>query len=347
MSSADFSITDMYQIVADGRDVRTLSPEIVIVDVNNCTRDQIAETIELAKLCEPRAIGVDVSFVDRREGDGPLLESYSNTDKIVSAELLGISKEKSSRNTEFEVKHSSWFADSLKNSVTFAAANFPTLGHGGTMREFKPWFHMTDGTVHPSFATALAMKANPASVAELRRRGNDTERIYYPSTEFKVMLPGDIYERGEELHNAVVLIGAMNDPGDLHRTPLDAHTSGTLIQAYAVNTILTGHYLEQSPSWVSEVVALVITFLFVITSLSIKTLVRGLLLRIMQVAVLYLVIYAGYWFFIEKDVVIDFSRSFLMLAFALFAVDIWNGLYYICDTVYSKIKNKNKIIKSN
>lgn len=42
MSSTDFSITDMYQLVADGRAVHTLSPNIVIVDVNNCSRDQIA-----------------------------------------------------------------------------------------------------------------------------------------------------------------------------------------------------------------------------------------------------------------------------------------------------------------
>ena len=61
----------------------------------------------------------------------------------------------------------------------------------------------------------------------------------------------------------------------------------------------------------------------------------------MQVTVLYLVLYAGYWFFIEKDVVIDFSRSFLMLAFALFAVDIWNGLYVMSNQAYLKFKNKH------
>ncbi len=328
MSSADFSITDMYQIVADGRAVHTLSPNIVIVDVNNCTRDQIAETIELTKLCEPKAIGVDVSFVEQRDGDEPLVQSFANADNIVCAELLETSKSNGDA-SQFDVKYRSWFADSLGNGVTFAAANFPTIGHGGTMRNFKPWFRMTDGNETPSFATALAMKADPGSVKILRLRGNDTEPIYYPSVEFKVLMPGELYDRGEELTGNVVLLGALNDPGDLHRTPLDSHTSGTLIQAYALNTVLNGHYLEQSPSWVAELVAFLITFIFIFTSLSIKTGVRGLLLRFMQVTVLYLVLYAGYWCFIERNVVIDFSRSFLMLAFALFAVDIWNGLYYL------------------
>jgi len=132
----------------------------------------------------------------------------------------------------------------------------------------------------------------------------------------------------------------MNDPGDRHRTPLDSHTSGILIQAYALNTILTGTYLEQPPAWVAEVIALVITFLFIMTSFSIKTLVRGLIIRIMQVTVLYIVLYAGYWFFIERNLVIDFSRSFLMLAFALFAVDIWNGIYTIWKQCMAKIREK-------
>ncbi len=328
MSSTDFSITDMYQLVADGRAVHTLSPNIVIVDVNNCSRDQIAETIELTKLCEPKAIGVDVSFVEQREGDEPLVQSFSNADNIVCAEMLESSKQADAA-SRFDVKYRSWFADSLGDGVTFAAANFPTLGHGGTMRNFKPWFEMADGTETPSFATALAMKADPKSVEHLRQRGKETEAIYYPSVEFKTLMPGELYDRGEELTGKVVLLGALNDPGDLHRTPLDSHTSGTLIQAYALNTVLNGQYLEQSPAWIPELVAFLITFIFIFTSLSIKTGVRGLLLRLMQVTVLYLVLYAGYWFFIERNVVIDFSRSFLMLAFALFAVDIWNGVYYL------------------
>lgn len=199
MSSADFSITDMYQIVADGRAVHTLSPNIVIVDVNNCTRDQIAETIELTKLCEPKAIGVDVSFVEQREGDEPLVQSFANADNIVCAELLETSKSNGDA-SQFDVKYRSWFADSLGSGVTFAAANFPTIGHGGTMRNFKPWFNMTDGKETPSFATALAMKADPESVKRLRLRGNDTEAIYYPSVEFKVLMPGELYDRGRRTH---------------------------------------------------------------------------------------------------------------------------------------------------
>lgn len=336
MSSVDFSITDMYQIIADGRAVRTLSPDIVIVDVNNCSRDEIAETIELVKLCEPKAIGVDVSFVEKRDGDDPLIESFRNSDNIVGAELLTASARSKSSHPTFEIKSRTWFADSVKETVTFGAANFPTLGHGGTIRNFKPWYTMADGSQTPAFATALAMKAFPEKADALRKRANPSEPIYYPSTEFKVLLPGDLYENGEKLMNSVVLIGVLNDPGDLHRTPLDSHTSGTLIQAYALNTVLTGHYLTQSSRWVQEAVALLITFIFVFACLSIKTAIRGLVLRVMQILVLYVVLYAGYWFFIERDVMVDFSRSFLMLAFAFFSVDIWNGLLYVWNKAIGK-----------
>ena len=137
-------------------------------------------------------------------------------------------------------------------------------------------------------------------------------------------------------------MGVLNDPGDMHRTPLDAHNSGTIIQAYALNTILTGNFLNDCPTWVGEVTALIITILFAAFSLSISSGVRGMFLRILQLILLYLLLYAGYWFFLERNVMVDFSRSFLMLAFTFFAVDIWNGLWVMYGFTKSKIKKLRK-----
>lgn len=242
----------------------------------------------------------------------------------------------------FKTKFQSWFTDSVDNDIIWVAANMPALKEGGTIRKFKAKFDMEDGTELPSFAYALAKIAAPEKARALDKRGNDLEYIYYPSTEFKILMPSELYDRGEELTGKVVLVGVLNDPGDMHRTPLDAHNSGTIIQAYALNTILTGNFLNDCPTWVGEVTALIITILFAAFSLSISSGVRGMFLRILQLILLYLLLYAGYWFFLERNVMVDFSRSFLMLAFTFFAVDIWNGLWVMYGFTKSKIKKLRK-----
>lgn len=320
----------MYQLIANGREVRQLSEDIVIVDINNCSRAQIAETIDLVNLCDPKVVGVDVSFVERREDDDALVRSMNSTDRIVGVKMLEKVADAGHAAGEgdiFKVKYQNWFADSAGTAAVYSAANMPVKSEGGTIRRFKYKFRMADGTETPSFAYAVACKAAPDRAAALDARGGDMEYIYYPSTEFKVITPGQLYDRAEELTGKYVLVGVLNDPADLHRTPLDAHMSGTMIQAYVLNTILTGSYLHASPQWVSELVALLITALFVMLSLSITSGIRGMMLRIAQIVALYLLLYAGYWFFIEKNLMADFSRSFLMLAFAFFSVDIWNGIW--------------------
>ncbi len=49
-------------------------------------------------------------------------------------------------------------------------------------------------------------------------------------------------------------------------------------------------------------------------------------MRITQVALLYFVVRLGYSLFLDHNMVIDFSYALLMLAFGLFACDIWIGL---------------------
>ena len=53
----DFEMTDFYAIVADSRLVRTLDPDIVIVNIDNCDRNAIADVLEAVSLCNPAVVG--------------------------------------------------------------------------------------------------------------------------------------------------------------------------------------------------------------------------------------------------------------------------------------------------
>lgn len=67
--------------------------------------------------------------------------------------------------------------------------------------------------------------------------------------------------------------------------------------------------------------------------------VKGLIMRIVQVTLLYLTIRLGYYFFIEHNIIINFSYSLMMLTFGLFAGDIWIGMTTIITWIYNKINH--------
>ncbi len=51
----DFTISDFYNIVADGRDLAHLDDNIVIVNLDNSDRAEIAGLLNMISLCGPKA----------------------------------------------------------------------------------------------------------------------------------------------------------------------------------------------------------------------------------------------------------------------------------------------------
>ncbi len=58
----------------------------------------------------------------------------------------------------------------------------------------------------------------------------------------------------------------------------------------------------------------------------------------MQVILVWMAVQIGYWFFIKHGIIIDFSYSLLMLAFGLFACDIWNGVIAIGTSAVNRLR---------
>ena len=53
--------------------------------------------------------------------------------------------------------------------------------------------------------------ADPAAVANLFKRNNEHELIYYPSREFEVIYPEEVLASQEALRGKIVLIGTLDD----------------------------------------------------------------------------------------------------------------------------------------
>ncbi len=337
LSSADgndFTINDFYNKVADSRHVTTLDSNIVIVDIAACDREGIAEIIETVSLCSPRTVGLDVVFAEPKEHDSRLIEAIKNCPNLV----LAVSVEADSAAKTFHIDESSYFTPELEN-VELAAINFPTGSSNRTIREFKPDYMTAVGKRIPSFALATSRKQSGEIVDSFMKRGNDLEFITYYSRIFKTISPEELADRAEELIDKIVLIGAANDPYDLHVTPVSAAMSGINIHAYTVATILSGRYFYQLHRYTNWAIAFISCFIVIMISLMINIGVKGLIMRIVQVTLLYLTIRLGYYFFIEHNIIINFSYSLMMLTFGLFAGDIWIGMTTIITWIYNKINH--------
>lgn len=196
------------------------------------------------------------------------------------------------------------------------------------------WIADNNGEKKPSFALAIAEQIDPKVAEEIYARSNEFEIIDFPSHEYTVIDWYDVPDRAEAIEGKIVLIGATGDTSDIHATPIDARMAGVMIHAYALSTMLHGRYYDTVPGWVNILVAGIICILMIYLSLWITSPIKGVVLRLVQVVMLYLTLRVGYSLFVDHHIIMDFSYSVLMLAFVFFASDVWSGTIYL----YNKLR---------
>lgn len=335
----DFTITDFYNIVADSRAVSHLDDNIVIVNIDRSDRNEIADIISVATLAGARAIGLDVMFEDEREGDEPLLEAIRQAPVIFQPLAM---KQTSAPDT-FAVRSASYFYTVPGATEShYAAASMPSRYERSMVREMRTFFPADSGASIPSFAVALARVTDPAAAERLEARGNELEMINYHSRRFRTIEPDELVDRADELNGRIVLIGALNEIGDLHQTPVNSSMPGVMIHAHSLATILDGAYMKAFPKSANMLIGFILCFIIVLTHVSLSFGIKGLIIRIMQVIFVWLAVQIGYWSFVEHGVIIDFSYSLLMLAFGLFACDIWNGVITIGTSAVNRMRDPER-----
>lgn len=332
----DFNITDFYNIVADSRNVRTLDPDIVLIDIADASRDEIADLIDALPAFEPRAVGLDVAFVEERPGDEFLIDAVNANPEMVM--LVDVIPDKALNATTFTPEKASYFTPD-HDGRPMGAANLPTKIPGGVVRSFVVEYPAAQGhePVH-SFPVEIARIADPDAFACLKARGHSHENINYPSRTFRTVQFDQIGDKPELLRDRILLVGALHDQSDLHATPPQIRMSGLEIHAHALSTILHREYLEELPEFGNIAIACLLCFLLAYIHLSLPAAAKSLILRIIQVALLYLILRVGYYYFIDRSLIVNFSYTLLMLTFVLFACDIWLGMSALINRFLNRKK---------
>ncbi len=333
----DFNLTDFYHIVADARPIRTLDSDIVLVDIAHAEREDIADALAVISEMEPAAVGLDVVFDEERPDDELLLQAMDNLPSLVMA--VGVSETPGKPGT-FMVDDYSYFYPDCRGSHLHGVVNFPTKFSGATVRSFRPEFIDASGDTLRSLALALAELAAPESARRIRARGREVELIDYPSRSFTTMSLDEVPDNADKIAGKIVLIGSLAEKEDVHATPINPDMPGVLIHAYAVSTILRGAGYRVVGRAINMAIAFVLCFLLCFTNISFKSPARALWMRIAQLAVLYLIIRVGYYLFVDKQIIIDFSYTLLMLTFGFFALDLWNGMAHYAGKLYKRFKKQ-------
>ncbi|MDE7389263.1 MAG: CHASE2 domain-containing protein [Muribaculaceae bacterium] len=329
-------MTDFYNIAADSRPIRAMDRDIVIVNIDRTSREDVIDVLELLSMMNPAAVGVDVTFNQPHDSasNSRLLDAIDALPNAVLA--VGVGHTDESRN-RFLVDDYSFFYTS-KNDFRYGVVNLPSKFDGGTIREFPLRFVTDGGDTLRSMVAELASIVAPGAVDTLMERGSEMETIDFPSRTFEVINWMELPDKPDAVNGKIVFVGAVNEYGDMHRTPVADSMSGVMVHAHALSTLLRGAYYYSVPRWLNITIAFCLCFLFAFINLAINKPFKGLVLRIIQVLILYAIIRIGYSLFVDHRTIVDFSFSLLMLTFALFACDMWIGTSYLIEKTLNKFK---------
>lgn len=325
----DFIMSDLFAQVADARPVRILEDRIVIVDIGHSGREEIASTLEILALSGPRAVGLDVNFAlpGDEETDRYLMDCISSMPQLVLPLSVNPAGEVKEGADSFAIDDRPFFFGSREmGPLSYGVINLPSIRAKNSIREYATAFPIAGGLPEESFPCAVARMGGSPMAAEVAARGNRLEKISYPSREFVVIPWDEVLYRTADIEDKYVLVGAVNEASDMHATPINSYMAGIMIHAYALATILDGKFYTTLPDWVDWTLAALLCFLLVWMSIGLTTKTKGLVLRVFQIFFVYVAVRTGYWLYIDHNVIFNFSYTFLMLAFGLFAADVWNGL---------------------
>ena len=341
--AADFRFSDFYTLVANRRAVAEYEDHIVIVPVDDCDRRQIAHALTDIDFCGPAAVGIDIFFAPMRgRGEDPLVDALAECDNLVMPVLV------SADSIGLRISHESCYDADVVPKGGFAAVNIQgSEGERACVREFRKEFQTADGYIK-SLPTAMVTVGFPDAARRLAGRDCQSEEIAYASREFEVVYPDEILDNQELIEGRLVFVGKLQDRADLHITPVHNYTPGLMVHAYTAATIINGDYIRRLSEWESFMFGAVFCFLVVWINLHLMASVMGpLLVRSLQLGLLYFMILTGTMVYMHLRIDLNFSYSILTVSLGVAACEIYGATFDpngLIDFITDKIKKLRQII---
>ncbi|NWF89725.1 MAG: CHASE2 domain-containing protein [Ignavibacteriaceae bacterium] len=281
---------DVYDIVYSKlREDPKADTSIVIVNIGNLSRLEIANQINIINSYNPKLIAVDAIFEEAKDyrGDSSLAMAFSKCKNLVLVSRLeGFSEISETYDT---------LICSIHNFSKYGTTGFANLPNDDklffrTIREFRPKAKSKGKTI-PAFSAKIAEIFNPDAYKYLEKRENEIEKInfignyekfYHLDTEQLIAEDQNL----NFLRDKIILMGFVGTSfqnktlEDIYFTPLNERYAGksfpdmygVVIHANIISMILNKSYVNKMPSWMSVGIALFMSYLsaFIIYTLKIK-----------------------------------------------------------------------------
>ena len=340
VSGGDFKMSDVYNSVVNNKSEHILSTDIAIVNVDDCSRLQIAEILKTVDACNPAAIALDVMFPWQYAEDETLIEAIRSCDNIVLPRRATYSN----NNYDAATLQGSYFYD--ETFPHYGIVNFESYAISSTVRDFRPTFDIA-GQMYNSMPAEISLITKPEAYATLMGKDKNKLTISYPAVEFETISAQELLESTGSLSSLlkgkVVFVGDLFDGHDFHITPIDKAMPGVKIQAYTTQTILSGDYIRTTSGFFNWVLAILTCMLFISLNFIAKynfPNVGKIILRLLQIFCLYLFYIIGCRIFANHQIYIDFMPALTMMALGLFAYDIWVGGIAVVKAIANKKTHK-------
>lgn len=337
----DFQLSDIYNSVEASRPVKTVSNDVVVVNIDGCNREEALSTVTLVAQCGPKAIGLDVLFPIAKDSakNGYLKTVVAKIPVLVFSTGVTYNEKDGTYSREFLS-----FCESEKDFKPhhIGYVNLDTSRPWEVVRSFVPCVRTKDGKTLNAMTFELARMASPERAQQLLDRGNFAETIDYTSYEIEVIQAEELNDPKEQqkLKDKVVFVGAMSEVKDTYLTPLREPIAGVMIHAHVVQTILSGSYIRESSTWFNWFIAIVLCMTF-ITLLWIArkrmSNVGNLLIRISQFVIMFVLVWLGCYIYSVHHMYMDFSPAIWMLGLGAIAFDISFALYGITQNIIKAI----------
>ncbi|MCS7018857.1 MAG: CHASE2 domain-containing protein [Cytophagales bacterium] len=359
-----YSVTDL--AFSDLREPPEADTTIVIVNIGTLTREGIAEQLAIINRYQPRVVGIDVEFSKPKEErvDSLLEAVFAQTRNLV----LWSKVEGGKRQPDGTIV---W--DTLRKVLPRFARHART-GYTNALTEgdsqFESWRETTalekiaDGTVEYSFATQIAMLYDSVKAQKFINRGNEYEIINYRGNtdKFQTLDVNDVFEENftpETIRDKIVIMCYMGGEytsttwdTDKYYTPLNSKQIGRnppdmyggVAHANIVSMILHENYIDEAPSWLAYVLAVVLCWLNVAAFAAINQhafwgLWYDLVSKIIQLIEVVLLVYILLVVFINYSFKLDFTAT---IAVVLLSGDIFEIYEALVGNIFAALKGSHK-----
>lgn len=341
----DFNFTDIYY----SKDLyeNKISQDVILVNLKHSDRLEIAEALDKIVDQNPKVIGIDAIFKERKE---PYVDSILNvalhkSDKIVTSFFY---------NEKGIVRSHANFQTSKTHE---GFIDFDLDGENTVIRDFKGVKYEKDTIL--SFAAQIATVAGYIDQKTAKDKLTEDLPIKYIGNQdsFLVLDIDDILEKDTiaALKSAIVIMGYLGEPTgnpydieDKHFTPLNTKYTGksapdmfgVVIHANIVKMLIHKNFITVIPKSVSYLLAFVISFIFVLISLVLSkrnAVYSSILIKLLQfvftVGTLYLAV-----LLLKNDVVLQITP---ILVLALLSLEMVSYFEHVLEYLKHKFQWKN------